>query len=446
MQAPKSVHDDERHTLSRREFLKLAGAGAGMLALAGCGPKSTPVVTEAPAVPEQVNLSLLVDESGEGLTIVKGIVEAFNDKQPDILVDVSIPSGGDYYTVLQTQVAAGSPPDMMQMGEAYMPPWAEKGAFIPLDDYLKGDPEGKPDDFYPAVLQVFQWKDKTYALPKDMVTWALYYNKTLFDQAGLDYPGDWTEEDYLEAAQKLTIKDDNGRIVQYGDLISTSWGNYFPMIWQHGGRYLDDEHTKCFLNEPAAYEALQWWADLINVYETGPTPVQAQQAGLGFETGKVAMLIQGTYMVPGFQQVTGFEWDIAQKPKGPDGRWSIIYSGAFGISPKCKWSDQAWEFVKFMTYEGSEMLAALGYSMPSRKSVATKPGVYVGAENTKGKNVQVFVDASEFARLHELTPTWGQEEQIIKADLDLVWLGQKTAKEATANIVPQIDALLASGG
>ena len=91
MQAPKSVHDDERHTLSRRKFLKLAGAGAGMLALAGCGPKSTPVVTEAPAVPEQVNLSLLVDESGEGLTIVKGIVEAFNDKQPDILVDVSIP-------------------------------------------------------------------------------------------------------------------------------------------------------------------------------------------------------------------------------------------------------------------------------------------------------------------------------------------------------------------
>ena len=149
-------------------------------------------------------------------------------------------------------------------------------------------------------------------------------------------------------------------------------------------------------------------------------------------------------MVPSFQQIKDFEWDISHKPKGPNGRASSIYSAGFGISPTCKHPDQGWEFVKFMTYEGSEMLAAQGYSMPSRKSIASKPGVYVGAEKTKGKNVAVFMEAREYARFFELTLTWPQQQAILTAELDKVWLGQSTAEEATAKIATQIDELLAS--
>jgi len=268
----------------------------------------------------------------------------------------------------------------------------------------------------------------------------------MFDQAGLDYPDEnWTEEDYLTAAEQLTIKEGD-RAVQYGQLVSTSWGNYFPMIWQHGGQYLNAERTECLLDDPAVHEAWQWWADSINIAETAPTPVVASEAGLGFDTGKVAMHIEGSYMVPGFSQITDFEWDIAPKPKGPNGRWSIIFGSGFGISPNCGQPDQAWEFVKFMTYKGSELLAATGFSVPSRISVANKPGVYVGAERTQGKNVQVFVEASEYARLHEITPTWNEEQEIIRSELDPVWLGQRQAAEAAAAIAPQINELLASGG
>jgi len=441
METPSSVSSKGRRVVSRREFLKLAGIGAGAVTLASCGAKATPTAPAgSPAAPESVELDLFVNEGGEGLEIFKNIVKAFNEKNPNIQINPTIPSSGDYYTVLMTQIGAGTPPPLMQIDGGELPPYADRGALIALDDYIEADPEGKLDDFFPEVLKVYQWEGKTYVLPKDMVTWGLFYNKTLFDEAGLPYPGDWTEEDYQEAAKALTITDSGGSITQYGNVIVTPWGNYFAMVWQHGGQYLNEEHTKCLLNEPAAYEGLQFWADLINVHKTSPPPSEY----MGFETGKVAMMLEGSYMVPGFQAITEFEWDIAHKPKGPAGRSSSIYSAGFGISPTCKYPDQGWEFVKYMTYEGSETLAALGYSMPSRKSIAEKPGIYVGAEKTKGKNVAVFMEAREFARFFELTLTWPQQNAILSAELDKVWLGQTTAKEATATIAAQIDELLAS--
>lgn len=436
--------------LSRRNFLRASTLATVGAVMAACAPAPAAKPEEASpaegneAASGAVKLRLLTWEGGEGLQLLKDIVSQFSSENPNIQIEVSTPAG-DYYTVLQTQVAAGDPPDLIQIGEAYLPPWAEKGTLLPLDDYLSSDPDGKLDDFYKPIIKVFQHKGKTYVLPKDFVTWALFYNKSLFDKAGLAYPDEnWTEDQYREAAQKLTITDDSGNVTQYGQLVDTGWGNYFPMMWQHGGQYLNADLNKCLLDSPETIEAWQLWADMISKDKSAPTPVVATQAGLGFETGKVAMQIMGSYMVPGFQKITEFEWDIAHKPVGPKGRSSILYGSGFGISSKSKSPDQAWQFVKFMTYLGSEKLAAQGFSIPSRKSVATKPGVYIGAEKTKGKNVQVFVDAVEYARLQELTGTWTQEEQLIRAELDLVWLGQKSASDAIKAIVPQIDDLLAS--
>jgi len=444
MDTSSLLQSNKRHAMNRRQFLKLAGIGAGTFILASCGQKITPTTqagpTTAPTAPEQVTMDLFVNEGGEGLEIFKNIVKVFNEKHPTIQINPTIPSSGDYYTVLMTQIGAGTPPPLMQIDGGELPPYSNRGALIPLDSYIESDPEGKLDDFFPEVLKVYQWKNKTYVLPKDMVTFGLFYNKTLFDAAGIPYPGDWTEDDYLEATKKLTKKDSNGNITQYGNVIPTAFGNYFAMVWQHGGQYLDEAHKKCLLHEPPAYEALQWWADLINVHKTAPVPTEY----MGFETGKVGLMLEGSYMVPGFQQITDFEWDIAHKPKGPTGRSSIIYSAGFGISPTCKYPDQGWEFVKFMTYEGSEMLATLGYSMPSRKSIASKPGIYVGAEKTKGKNVSVFMEAREYARFFELTLSWPQQLAILTPELDKVWLGQSSAEEATARIATQIDELLAS--
>jgi multiple sugar transport system substrate-binding protein len=455
--------------ISRRHFLRSSVVASASLLVAACAPaalsptaqpKATETPNNAPSPTGTANsavsptgtansaspskLRLITWETGSGLDVFKKAVADFQSTNPNIQIEVTTPAG-DYYTVLQTQVAGGDPPDLIQIGEAYLPPWAEKGALLPLDSYISSDPDSKLEDFYSSILKVFQYKGKTYVLPKDWVSWALFYNKTLFDKAKLAYPDEnWTEDQYRQAAQALTVKDSSGNYTQYGNLVDTGWGNYFPMVWQHGGQYLNDTHAKCLLDSPEVVEGWQFWSDIFNKDKSAPTPGVASQAGLGFETGKIGMAISGSYQVPGYQKITAFQWDIAPKPKGPKGRASILYGSGWGISSKSKSPDQAWQFTKYMTYKGAELLASQGFSIPSRQSVASKPGVYVGAELTKGKNVDVFVKASEYSHLHEVTGTWNQQDQAIKADLDLVWLGQKSVADAVKSIVPQIDALLTS--
>lgn len=438
-------------SISRRRFLKMSAGAAGLLALAACVPAAPQPAAPAEeaakpeAAAEAIRLRLMTWSGGEELELHKKAFKAFTDANAGIEVEVTAVPFGEYYTKLQTEAAGGSAADLINIGEAYTARWAASKVVINMNPYIEADPEFHVEDFFPNVLENFKWEGGVYVLPKDYVTWALFYNKALFDEAGIPYPDDtwtWNPTDggqYTEIATKLT-KQEGGRTVQYGTMASTGWGYYFPRIWDNGGRYLNDDRTQCLLAEPEAVAAVQWIADLVNKYGVAPT-AETEQGGFTFASGKIAMMPQGSYMVPGLLNAQ-FDWAVAPHPQGPQGRHSIMYSSGYGISSQSKYADAAWKLAVFMTREGSEILAVTGFSVPSRQSVAKKPGLYLN-EQTIPHNVQVFLDASAYMGLHEITPTWTQEEQIISAELTLVMAGEKTAQEALTAVVPKITELLA---
>jgi multiple sugar transport system substrate-binding protein len=100
-------------------------------------------------------------------------------------VQVEPVGSGDYYARILTQIAAGDPPDLLQIGDDAVPMFVDRGAFVPLDEFIAGADFPLDTGIYlPGVLEPGQWNGKQYLLPKDFSPLAVYYNKRLFDEAG----------------------------------------------------------------------------------------------------------------------------------------------------------------------------------------------------------------------------------------------------------------------
>ncbi len=163
-----------------------------------------------------------------------------------------------------------------------------------------------------VAYQAFSRDGKQYGLPESFSNVVLFYNKDLFDAAGVDYPTpEWTWQEELAAAQKLT------------DAANGVWGEFSPIqFWefyktaaQNGCSVLSADGKSSTINEPACVEALTWMVDKINKYKISPT--DAEMAGVSdgdmFKQGKLAMLRTGIWMFDGFKDAP-FTWDIALEP------------------------------------------------------------------------------------------------------------------------------------
>jgi multiple sugar transport system substrate-binding protein len=162
-------------------------------------------------------IQLMIWGRTEEYRAVVGFVKKFNTIYPDIKVQILF--FPNYQTKLLTMMSAGTPPDVMYMGSEDFPFYANKDVFLDLTPMIQNDPDTVTPkfnikDFYPQTVEPFIHQGKILGLPKDFSTMVLYYNKTMFDSAGVAYPTDnWTWNDFLEACKKLTKKDaDTGRM------------------------------------------------------------------------------------------------------------------------------------------------------------------------------------------------------------------------------------------
>ena len=201
-----------------------------VLALAACQSSETETTTEEAATSDVVILRAGTGDSGEGLNPHQSIIADYEDQNPDVLVQLEAIAGRDYYTRILTQIAADRAPDVMNIGDDAVPSFVESGAFLPLNDCL--DAIGFDTSVYlPGLLDPGTVDGELYFLPKDYSTLAVYYNKTLFDAAGVAYPeAGWTWDDMLATAQALTQDTD-------GDGQTDIWGIQLPANWTTGFEY-----------------------------------------------------------------------------------------------------------------------------------------------------------------------------------------------------------------
>jgi len=199
------------------------------------GPVKTGLITAPPEAytGKRVTLRYMIWGRENEVRQEREKLAHFVQENPDIQIDLIQTGGTQYQVKLATMLAGGVAPDLFMVHEAMFPTLAENGLILPLDDLVAEDPELDLDAFFPAVVEQCRYKGVLYKLPVGFNTVVMYYNCDMFDEAGLDYPSDdWTWDDMLRMARRLTRRDEQGRPTQYGVMGVGPWLTYAMMMWQ----------------------------------------------------------------------------------------------------------------------------------------------------------------------------------------------------------------------
>ena len=450
--------------LNRRMFLQSAAWGVGMLALAACAPAAPTAGTEgAPAAASDDPVPALLRAGSGEEDFFNRVVDIFEEQNPDVKINrVFAPGGAEYITKLDLMIAGGDPPSIYapfsNRGYRY---YAARGLSQELDGFVERD-EVDLTNFHADGLKGCQWQGQLMALPLDLWPHLVFYNKTMFEAAGVELPPtDWTDKTwtydrYLEAAKALTITEGD-TVTQFG---TTQGFNYWAAGWLFGGDWWPmDTYEKGIIEEftgdtdERTAAAVQWVQDLMLKEKVAPTPAQSQQLQVGvstpfFMTGKVAMEIGNIGSLSQYAAINEFEWGVAPAPFPNDGSdrhlhvWIDFWSMIKGV----KNIEGAWKFMKFMSSEESHKIYPCEYGPQS--ALLSLSDYWTDLQRATLTNLSdaefgVIQDAAQYEQIDP--ENWTVNMSIVSGEvlqpmLDRVWLGEGTAADIIAETAADMRA------
>ncbi len=408
---------------------------ASML-LAACGG-TKPATTQAKS-----EITFMMWGAPEEQTVWQAVVDDFHIANPNITVKVEVSDWDSYWTKLNTLIAGGTPPDVFAMDAPLYLDWQSRGALLDLQPYIDATP-GFLDGIYPQTLSAYKVGNDYYGLPRDFQTIVLFYNKGMFDKAGVAYPSEnWTYADLLTAAKTLT-QDTNGdgKIEQYG-LWTDTWDMelfWSEAIWANGGDIINNDHTKTLIGEGGARDA---WSYIDSLYKEGVMPKPSTAGEYGgdlFQSGNAAMTTIGHWAVPGYVQ-SGIKFGVAPMPTGPAGRATSVNSAGFVVSKDSKNPDAAFEFIKFaLSITGQKRLAELGFAIPVLKSVAESDSYLKQPGDLDQK---VFLDSLAFAHMKPVFKGYEEWAGVVGDGLTPIWDGEAELNATLDEVIASADEVL----
>ena len=318
------------------------------------------------------------------------------------------PIPGNYPEKIQLMLGTGKAPDLFWLKGDTAPAYMSFDVLEPLDDYVEGDTEFAIDDIFPVFKDAFKHKGNYYGFAKDFNAYVLFYNKKLFQEAGLtEPPKDWKE---LYAYCKLLTKDtdSNGKLDQFGFVIEPSIDMVLPFAFQNGGELISED-GKIGVGEPEFIEALKFF---MSLYRDGIATIPADQGagwiGDVFAREQCAMAISGAWLIPYLQDnAPNVDYGVVELPVGRQ-KATLAFTNAFVIPKQSKHKDEAWTMMSYLAgKKGMEIWTKSGLALPTRKSVAEKNGFY------QDSIFSVFMNSVEYAKLYKvnLKERWYDESQ-----------------------------------
>lgn len=416
-----------------------------IVAFTGCSRVESPATPEAQAPtgpPVQLVMFTYTPPDEEALNLE--LIRQFEQAHPNIKVELQNAPGGSQQamTKLQTMISGQAGPDVMAIHGAFFIPMASKGALMDISDRAKQS--GDEADFSPAILDICRYEGRLYSLPRYTSVYSLFYNKTLFDEAKLAYPGTgatWTWDDYLKTAKALT-KDTSGdgKPDQWGCIIDFWGARVYPWLWQNGAALMNEDRSKCVLDTPEAIEAVQFLHDLRFKHKVAAASDNAEQnAALNaFTQGHIGMYMTGPWDIQLLRQTQGLQWDVAPLPEKKQ-KATLLGTENYAIWSGTKHPDEAWTLFRYLLGpEAQTLMADKLEKMPSRTTVLNGP--YASAQTDH--NRKVFVESLQYARQPENIPEWSQVKDLIQNQLDLIWVGKKTVAAGLKTAAADVNATL----
>jgi multiple sugar transport system substrate-binding protein len=367
-------------------------------------------------------------------------VARFNEQFPDITVNlIGVPgtTWADYLNGTATLIAGGETPDIIWVATEGVRFLVNLDLMLPLDDLIAGEGDALDDyfgDIAPSLLDGFRIEDQLYFLPYSWNNMVIYYNKNMFDAAGLDYPSDdWTRDDFIAAAQALTADNDgDGNNDQYG--FSGSGGAMFftlPWVFANGADIVSEDFCSTNLTDPKVMDAIQFIHDMVYEYKVAPAPGTLTNTEIQFINGEVAMFGAGRWATGGMYREGFTDYDIAPWPGNPDQMTEYGVDG-FGIFKTSENVPAAWEFLKYMS--SASVQEGLIASVDSGSPLGNIPALRSVADQMSQfppENYEIFYGSLDGSvRPVTAPPRFNELESIFIRYVDLVMANEMTVEDA----------------
>ena len=470
--------------VSRRRFLKFAGAGALGATLAACGATPTPQVIEKvvekevtrivegtpQVVKETVVVTQVVEAAPAGPPLLRfamynfdpwlqALPKIFGDFEQEVgTAEVKLEAApwDQFWPRFESQASAGIAPDL-QIGDPFkVARYADKGIYLNVDPYIERDGVDT-EGWLTATIEACRFEKESgligrgpmWGMPATFVGTITYINKDIFGAAGVEYPNeDWTRLDFEDAAIKLT-RDKSGRsaadtgfdpesIEVYG---CSTVGGYSTAahLWNNDSGLVSEDQTECWVDRPESVEIFQWLGDLILKHRANPSPAWFTGQPDVFLTQKIAMKLDGSWNLDYYVEQLEFNWDIAPVPMGTKGIPRITYAGTntLHIFSGTKYPDQAWDLLKFMAGPGG-MKYFMKTGTPCFIASAQSEDYMIG----KPEHRQVAVDIGQYGRTYY--PHLGNDrwKEIYNQEIQALYLGEASAPEVCATICQKMAPIL----
>lgn len=469
--------------MMKKKLISFLVAGSMVLSLIGCGGVSDTgktkdssansaksstekyggaesTETDLPPDGEQVELELYTWWSTGEQDAGNAVIAEFEQENPNIKVNVNYIPYADYSSKLNTMISADETPDVFFVQEYLVNEWGNKGVGMDLAP-LYAEENIVPEDLY-IPTAMFKTEDHLWGISPNMTTVVMYYNKELFDEAGIAYPpsdpqNPWSWDQYVDAAEKLT-KDAKGKhpgeegfdynnIQTFGTMMTsvTSWITLSGLLYSNGTGFFNEDGTGLGITSKEGIEVLQSVADLSLKNQVAPTMGMSkglQSPSAMLMNGQLAMFMEGAYIYPEFEKEK-YDVGVTTQPSfsTPSG---MAWASAFMMSKNTKHPKEAFKLYKALAdydyaVDATQKHGASVSNLPNTKSsyesqeAIDKWSKNYGedfAEVTSGLLTKVAKNGENTIMKNFSTVV----EQTIMPQLDKLWLGEMSAEEAVQGL------------
>ena len=366
-------------------------------------------------------------------------------EETGIKVDVQVKEWDSYWTLLEAGASGGDMPDVFWMHSNNSQMYMKNNKLLKLDDYIAKSEKVDMSNYMPEITELYTYDGSYYAVPKDYDTIALWYNKKMFDDAGLEYPNEnWTWDDLYEAAKKLTNGD------KYGFCMNTSndQDTYYNMVYSMGGYIVNDDHTKSGYDDANTIKAMDYVGKLLKDCCPPATTMSETGTDVMFQSGTVAMITQGSWMTAGFldNEYLVENCDVAILPydKTTGMRTSICNGLGWAASADTKRPDDCWKLIEWLgSKEMQEKQAELGVTMSAYEGTSDK-----WVKCTDKFNLNAYLDITKDSTVSGVTnklvlrpytynsTVWSQAAQTFFAD---AWADPSKMEQSCKDFAAQMN-------
>ncbi len=398
--------------LTRRDFLRISGASAALLA----SGVALPGVSQAASWRRRQDVTTITFGGWGGTAEDEGVraaIEVFQQENPGIQVEWQhTPVAADYMQVLLTNFAAGTAPDTGFVTSDTYETLRQQGLLMDITDRIAADELLGQENYFIEPQESNRCADdngRWHGIGSCWVAPHLYYNADLFDELGITPPGFkddeiWDWDTFLEIAKQLTV-DSNGRHPDDAGFDPDDiqrWAIDWPLWWipiasavhSNGGAYIQD--GRITLDSAEALEAIQRLVDLIYVHHVAPRSAAMSNLGMTntqmIDSGRLAMALDGSWALSWMNPttVTNVTLGTGAMPKMVQPA-SLMQAHFHSVFAHTQHPDEAWQWVRFLATPFYQLqFLKIGLWLPSQSALTTEEGL--ASWITEGVHPANYVD------------------------------------------------------